>query len=322
MADQDPEPPRLVRPYVAGPPDEPMEPAEQAEPMASAEPPEAADLTEAAGPASHRRRGGIRPGRAARGTDASAGTRPAAAAGTTGGQRRAVVAVVAVVVVALVGGLITAVLTGGGRDGTDPTAAGLSPLPLPTGFSTLPLPREIGESSGPPEAGHSGVSSPAAVSSLLGSSQEATPQASAVAPGGGTPAAAVNTDGANLALGRPVAASSQESHAFASHFAVDGDTTWSRWSSAFSDPQWISVDLGQPWLISQVVLRWEAAHGVEYDIAVSTDGTTWRTVWRTAVGAGGVQEVRMAATPARFVRMTGTRRNGQYGYSLFELEVR
>ena len=73
MADQEPEPPRLVRPYVAGPPDEPIEPVEPVEPAEPAAPAEAAELTEAAGPArptGHRRRRGIWPGRAARSTEA------------------------------------------------------------------------------------------------------------------------------------------------------------------------------------------------------------------------------------------------------------
>lgn len=112
-----------------------------------------------------------------------------------------------------------------------------------------------------------------------------------------------------------------EGEAYAPRFAVDGDPR-TRWSSAFNDPQWIGVDLGRLWLLTQVTLRWEAAYGVEYDVAVSADGTTWRTVFRTAEGAGGVRDVRFAAAPARFVRMTGTRRAGQYGYSLFELEAR
>ncbi len=41
--------------------------------------------------------------------------------------------------------------------------------------------------------------------------------------------------------------------------AVDGNTG-TRWSSAFSDPQWIQVDLGATATIDQVVLNWEPAY--------------------------------------------------------------
>ncbi|MDG6103607.1 discoidin domain-containing protein [Dactylosporangium aurantiacum] len=300
MADQDPEPPRLVRPYVAGQPSGPGRPAR---------------------PAGHRRPGGgARTGPAAPADHAGAPVGAAEETRDAGGRRRRPVVVVMVaVVVALLAGLITTLLTRG--DGDDGAGA---PVAVP---SALPLPPESGarstaELSGPPASGPPpAVSSAAGASSVLRSSRTVPPRTSAVAPGGSTPAAAVNADGADLALGRPAAASSVEGAAYEPRFAVDGDPR-TRWSSAFSDPQWISVDLGRLWLVSRVVLRWEAAYGVEYDLAVSADGTTWRTVWRTGEGAGGVQDVRFAAAPARFVRMTGTRRNGQYGYSLFELEVR
>jgi beta-glucanase (GH16 family) len=45
--------------------------------------------------------------------------------------------------------------------------------------------------------------------------------------------------GTNIAQGKPITASSTESASFP---ATDGDIT-TRWSSAFSDPQWLQVDL-------------------------------------------------------------------------------
>ncbi len=52
------------------------------------------------------------------------------------------------------------------------------------------------------------------------------------------------------ALNRPVISSSDFSSAYAASNAVDGDTS-TRWSSQFSDPQWIYVDLGQPFAINR-----------------------------------------------------------------------
>jgi hypothetical protein len=54
----------------------------------------------------------------------------------------------------------------------------------------------------------------------------------------------------NLALGKPVTVSSTDDPVNAAANAVDG-TTFTRWSSAYSDPQWI-VGLGASYTISSV----------------------------------------------------------------------
>ena len=58
-----------------------------------------------------------------------------------------------------------------------------------------------------------------------------------------SPEAEPNTSGRNLALNGEVAASSLEGEHWPASNAVDGDPE-TRWSSAFSDPQWLRVDLG------------------------------------------------------------------------------
>ena len=57
---------------------------------------------------------------------------------------------------------------------------------------------------------------------------------------------------------------------FAGRFAVDGDPT-TRWSSGFSDPQWIYVDLEQTIAVGEVILRWETAYGADYQVQMSND---------------------------------------------------
>ena len=65
---------------------------------------------------------------------------------------------------------------------------------------------------------------------------------------------------AGIGVGKPVQASStyaEPGNDYRPENAVDGlDDT--RWSSAFSDPQWLAIDLGAPTRISRVVLNWEA----------------------------------------------------------------
>jgi hypothetical protein len=128
---------------------------------------------------------------------------------------------------------------------------------------------------------------------------------------------------ANLALGRPVTATSVESGLFYSlpaRNAVDGDIN-TRWGSKFSDPQSITVDLGSVQPVARVILRWETAYGRAYRIEASTDATTWLPLYTTDSGNGTEDNVTSTPTPARYLRLTGTQRATQYGYSLWDLEA-
>jgi hypothetical protein len=126
--------------------------------------------------------------------------------------------------------------------------------------------------------------------------------------------------GCNLAKGRPATASSVQSGSFPASAAVDGSTS-TRWSSASSDPQWLRVDLGSVTNVKKVVLRWEAAYAKAFQIQMSTDGTNWGSpIYSTTTGTGGTQTLTVNGT-GRYIRMYGTVRGTQYGYSLYELEA-
>jgi beta-glucanase (GH16 family) len=126
--------------------------------------------------------------------------------------------------------------------------------------------------------------------------------------------------GSNLAQGRPTTASSSENAgAFPASAATDGNTG-TRWSSAFSDPQWLQVDLGATHAINRVNLNWEAAYGKAFQVQTSTNGTSWTTIYSTTTGTGGNQNLSVSGS-GRYVRVYGTQRGTQYGYSLYELGV-
>jgi acyl-homoserine lactone acylase PvdQ len=124
---------------------------------------------------------------------------------------------------------------------------------------------------------------------------------------------------ANLALTGTASASGTQS-GYPPSNAIDGDPT-TRWASDWSDAQTLTVDLGSAKTVARAILRWEAAYGSAYKIEVSTDGTTWSTVYSTTSGNGGVENVPFPATTARYVRMTGVKRATSYGYSLYEFEL-
>ncbi len=123
----------------------------------------------------------------------------------------------------------------------------------------------------------------------------------------------------NLALGQPTTASSVENAGTAAAKATDGSTT-TRWSSAFSDPQWLQVDLGATHTVNQVVIAWETAHATAFQVQVSADAVTWTTIYTTDAGPGGTQTLNVTGS-GRYLRIYGTARSTGYGYSIWELQV-
>ena len=122
-----------------------------------------------------------------------------------------------------------------------------------------------------------------------------------------------------LSQGHPVSASSVQGYPWAAAYAVDGNLG-TRWSSGWSDPQWLEVDLGAARTVTKVVLYWERAYATAFQIQVSDNGTTWTDIYSTTTGTGGVQTLPVSGA-GRYVRMYGTNRSTQYGYSLWEFQV-
>ncbi|HUN36132.1 MAG TPA: glycoside hydrolase family 3 C-terminal domain-containing protein, partial [Trebonia sp.] len=137
--------------------------------------------------------------------------------------------------------------------------------------------------------------------------------------GGGTPPGEY-CGTQDLAMDQPTTASSVQSGTdYTAYYATDGDPG-TRWSSAPSDPQWLEVDLGAAQQICSVGIEWEAAYATAFSVQVSNDNATWTTVYSTTTGAGGNQTFPISTT-ARYVRMYGTARGTQFGYSIFEFDV-
>jgi beta-glucanase (GH16 family) len=98
--------------------------------------------------------------------------------------------------------------------------------------------------------------------------------------------------------------------------------TSTRWASdAWDDSQWIYVDLGATATVTRVVLRWEAAFGRGYQIQVSSNASTWTTIYTTTTGDGGIDDITGLNASGRYVRMNGTARGTAWGWSLWEFEI-
>ncbi|MFE2748496.1 discoidin domain-containing protein [Streptomyces scopuliridis] len=168
---------------------------------------------------------------------------------------------------------------------------------------------------------------------------------------GGTPAPA-STTRANLALHHPAYSNLYQHAGNSPAFVTDGGwpaglkADQTRWSSDWNADRWVSVDLGASSTINSVDLYWEAAYAVDFEIQVSDDNRTWRTVHRPSAAevaarradikspaeATGRHDTVTLSTPAtgRYVRMLGKERRSfynpapataQFGYSLYEFQV-
>ncbi len=128
-------------------------------------------------------------------------------------------------------------------------------------------------------------------------------------------------DTIDLAFGHPAVASSLENSSYPASQAFDGDTSNTRWSSAWSDPQYIYVDLGAVYDLCKVNLYWENALGADFTIQVSNDASTWTTVATITGNTSYKNQISIAGSSGRYVMKYGTARGTTYGYSLFAFQV-
>src|SRR5262245_63668887 len=124
--------------------------------------------------------------------------------------------------------------------------------------------------------------------------------------------------GALLSQGRPAVASSAEGP-FAAANAVDGNAS-TRWGSAFTNNEWIYVDLGSTATISRVLLNWLAAYSSGYQIHVSNNATTWTTIFTTTTGNGAIDDLTVSGS-GQIGRASCRKRAKQWGYALFEIQI-
>lgn len=123
-----------------------------------------------------------------------------------------------------------------------------------------------------------------------------------------------------IVLGKPVAASSTQSPDLKPENAIDRDMN-TRWSSNFTDDEWIAVDLEDTYEINTVEINWDPAFAKCYKIQVSLDGEIWTDIFYTDHGRGSKKTIKFDTVPAKWVRMLGIKRATEWGYSIYEFKV-
>lgn len=124
----------------------------------------------------------------------------------------------------------------------------------------------------------------------------------------------------NLALYKRVYASSNEDDEFSCFHIVDGRSD-TRWSSGYSDAEWVVVDLRKDTCFSKIILRWEGAYASEYQIQCSKEASSWDILQHVIGGKEGVYELNNLHACARYIRVYCMKRGTIFGYSLWEISV-
>jgi len=138
-------------------------------------------------------------------------------------------------------------------------------------------------------------------------------------------AGAIPFNNVNLALNKPITASSTE-NGYPPGQAVDGNLS-NYWRSGFVNGAapiaWLRVELSASTAvpISRAVVRWDQNYfATAYELQISNDGASWTTVYTENEGAVGMQDFSFAQTMGKFVRLYLTK-NEKGNYRVIELEV-
>ncbi len=129
-----------------------------------------------------------------------------------------------------------------------------------------------------------------------------------------------NTQNKILSNGCAVTASSCEGDTLKAEHLVDGDCS-SRWSSLFTDEQWVQLDLGEICTLNSMFILWEGgAAGKNYDVLLSEDGKQWTTGASIVNGEYPNTTIALSGT-ARYIKINFKARYSSFGYSIYELKV-
>lgn len=125
---------------------------------------------------------------------------------------------------------------------------------------------------------------------------------------------------ANLLTGKNVTVSSTEVGDNVKENVNDLNLN-TRWSSQYTDDEWIAFDLDGLHNIDSIRVTWEEAYASNYEIQFSMDGNTWSTVEHITNNTVLYNFYDVDHLKTSHIRILGNTRATEYGYSIFEVEV-
>jgi len=116
-------------------------------------------------------------------------------------------------------------------------------------------------------------------------------------------------------------ASSIHSDRYLPEYAIDGNRG-TRWASRASSgsPEWLQIDLGSVVPVSNLIIHWERACAVQYQIQVSNDDREWQTVHEQEDGKGSKDVIGGMTATGRYLRVYCTKPNSFNLVSIWEIE--
>ncbi len=124
----------------------------------------------------------------------------------------------------------------------------------------------------------------------------------------------------NVGTKGEAASSSNEANHLSPDKAIDGNLS-TRWSSQYSDDQFLEVDLRAKRQICGIHIHWEVALGRDYLILASDDKVSYDTIATIVDNTSFIDTIASLDAQARYIKMQGLRRGSPYGYSIWEFEV-
>ncbi|ATB27203.1 discoidin domain-containing protein [Melittangium boletus] len=127
-------------------------------------------------------------------------------------------------------------------------------------------------------------------------------------------------EGDNIALGRPLSASSSLAE-YAPGKAADANTSTYWVAGSASLPQWLKVDLGSPSLVTGVEQNFKDFDTYRFKIEGSPDDKTWTVLLDGSAGLAGQSFARGVSGTYRYVRLTVQSSASAYWASSTEFKV-
>ncbi len=94
-----------------------------------------------------------------------------------------------------------------------------------------------------------------------------------------------------------------------------------RWSSNFSDDQWLLIEFEKTTAIAGLNIHWETAYGRDYNIEVRNEDNQWTTLSEVRTSDGGIDALYFGPQQCNALRLKGLRRGTGWGYSIWEIEL-